>query len=547
MRRGAEGLLWLAFAALLTAPSWVRGQLLGHPDVDVWNHAWGLWWWADSLRQGVLPWQTDLLSHPGGGVLWFADPLGALVALPVTLVAGPAVAWNLLLIGRIAWAGFHARRFAAVLGSPGPHTWVAGVGFATSPYLLAELHNGISEVCAVGWVPLVLTEWLLAVRGGGARAWVRAGCGLGLTAWATPYYALALLLLLVPATLVVLRGAGARWRAAVPGILVAGVLCAGAVGVWRAALSDPSAVIQREESGESSLLRHNAVDVREPFLPGPFRSVDFAAEYGGEQFRHTTALRMTVLLLVVAAAWRRPRSVLPWVALMLLAVLLGLGTRPFFGGRYVGAEGARLPFGWLVDALPGLAITHPARLAVAAHAIAAALAADALRDRGARAWLVLPILVAESLFYSPAPWPIAGSPSAVPSVYEKIAASDDRRGVLDLPAQVRRTMATSVYFWYQTSHRRPLPWWPNVRTDHNGDVALVRAFMPPPSAAGVRPRFLPLPGEVVSQLRERYGWVIVHSQLDRLTKSSGESARVLTAAFGEAEVHDDLLVWPIPP
>ncbi len=134
MRRAAgEWLAWFALAAVLAAPAWARGQLIGHPDVDVWNHAWGLWWWADSVANGELPWRTPLLAHPGGGVLWFADPLGALFSLPVTLLFGPAVAWNLLLITRIAWAGFHARRFAAVLGAPGPHTVVAGVAFAASP------------------------------------------------------------------------------------------------------------------------------------------------------------------------------------------------------------------------------------------------------------------------------------------------------------------------------------------------------------------------------------------------------------------------------
>ena len=547
MKRAAgEWLGWFGFAALLTAPAWTRGQLLGHPDVDVWNHVWGLWWWADSLARGSLPRHSALFAHPGGGTLWFADPLGALAVLPLTLAAGPVLAWNTLLLGRVAWAGFQARRFAATVGADGPHTLLAGVAFATSPYLLSELHNGISEVCAVGWVPLVLTEWLLAVRGGGVRGWLRAGLALGLTAWATPYYALGLGLLLVPATLLALRGSWAAWRAAVPGLVVAALLGAGVVGVWRAALAAPDAVIQRDEASESSLMRHNAVDLREPFLPGDFRSVDYAAEYGGEQFRHSVALRLSVILLVVVAAWRRPRAVLPWVALLLLALSLGLGTRPFLAGRYVGPEGLRLPFGWLVEVVPGLAITHPARLAVAAHAIAAALLADALRDRGRRAWVVLPFLLGETLAWSAAPWPLAGAPAAIPAVYREIAADPDPRGVLDLPAQVRRTMATSVYFWFQTAHGHPVPWWPNVRTDDNGDGAVVRTFIPPRAAAGSRPRFVPLDAAALARLRERYGWVVVHPDLDRLTQSSGESTRVLTLALGEPDARDGLLVWRLP-
>jgi hypothetical protein len=546
-RATLEWLGWFAFAAALLAPAWGRGDLVGHPDVDVWNHAWGLWWWAETLGRGELPWHTALLSHPGGGTLWFADPLGALAALPVTLLAGPAVAWNLLLVTRVAWAGFHARRFAGLLGVPGPHTVVAGVAFATSPYLLAELHNGISEVCATGWVPLVLAEWLRAAREGGARAWSRAGLVLGMTAWATPYYALALVILLLPATLFRLRGAVPAWRAALPGLLVAGLLGGGAVATWRAALSAPDAVIQRDETSESSLMRHNAVDLREPFLPGAFRSVDYAAEYGGEQFRHSVALGLVVLGLAAVAVVRRPRALLPWLALLLAAVVLGLGSRPFFAGRYVAGESVHLPFGWLVSRIPGLAITHPARLAVVAHAVAAALAADALRDRGRAAWALLPLLLVERLLFSATPWPVSGSPSTVPPIYTEIAASSDPRGVLDLPAQVRRTMATSAYFWYQTVHGRPLPWWPNVRTDDNGDRVAVRAFIPPRASAGMRPRFDALSPEALAHLCRHYGWVIVHPAFDRLTQAAGESTRVLAEAWGAPEEVDGLRVWRVPP
>lgn len=545
-RAAAEWLAWFAAAALLTLPAWGQGGLIGHPDVDVWNHAWGLWWWADQLASGVLPWRSGLFSHPGGGVLWFADPVGALALLPITLTLGPAVAWNALLLARVAWAGLHARRFAAVLGVDGPHTVLAGAAFATTPYLMGELHNGISEVCAVGWVPLVLTEWLLAVRAGNMRAWLRFGLALGLTAWATPYYALGLGLVVAPATLVAYWRRWMDLRLALPGAVLALALGGASVAVWRSALSAPGAVIERDESSETSLMRHNAVDLREPFLPATFRSVDYAAEYGGEQFRHSIALRLGVILLVGLAAWRRPRAVLPWVALLCFALSLGLGSRPFMGGRYVGPDWLRLPFGWLVDALPGLAITHPARLAVAAHAIAAALVADALRDRGRRAWVILPFLVGEGLVFSATRWPIASSPAAIPAVYDEIAASPDPRGVLDLPSQVRRTMATSVYFWFQTRHGHPVPWWPNVRTETNGDLALVRAFVPPRAAAGSRPRLAPLAPDTLEHLRRHYGWVVVHPELDRFTQTAGEPARVLGEALGAPERRDGVLLWRVP-
>ena len=130
-------------------------------------------------------------------------------------------------------------------------------------------------------------------------------------------------------------------------------------------------------------------------------------------------------------------------------------------------------------------------------------------------------------------------------MYEAIAASNDPRGILDLPPQVRRTMATSRYFWFQTVHHHPVPWWPNVRTDENGDVATMKAFLPPRASVGVRPRFEALSVERIAHLRASYGWIVVHTDLDTLTQGAGESSRILTEAFGEPAVEGAERVWTI--
>ena len=113
------GLVYLAFAVFLTLP--VIGQLgsalLGDPRIDVWNHAWGYWFVADALSKGRLPYDTPLVGGPDGGLLYFIDTPGALVGLPLTLLFGPAAAYNLVLIGRIALAGFAAHQLAAELGA----------------------------------------------------------------------------------------------------------------------------------------------------------------------------------------------------------------------------------------------------------------------------------------------------------------------------------------------------------------------------------------------------------------------------------------------
>jgi hypothetical protein len=160
--------------------------------------------------------------------------------------------------------------------------------------------------------------------------------------------------------------------------------------------------------------------------------------------------------------------------------------------------------------------------------------------------VVAPFLVAEGLFASAAPWPVPAAPASIPAVYAEIAASPDPRGVLDLPPQVRRTMATSVYFWFQTAHHHPVPWWPNVRAEDNADAATMRAFAPAAAALGGRARFASLSAATVAHVRATYGWIVVHPSLDRMTQGAGESTRVLTEAFGAPVEAGDTRVWTLP-
>ena len=48
-RWGLRTLLWLAVAMVVTWPASLSpaSTLIGHPDVDVWNHAWGFWYVAE--------------------------------------------------------------------------------------------------------------------------------------------------------------------------------------------------------------------------------------------------------------------------------------------------------------------------------------------------------------------------------------------------------------------------------------------------------------------------------------------------------------------
>ena len=101
------------------------GSLVGHPEIDVWNHAWGYFYVAHQLGEGSLL-STHLAGGPEGGLLWFIDTPGALVSLPITWVLGPAVAYNLTLVVRVALAGVAASLLARELGADRRGGLVAG-------------------------------------------------------------------------------------------------------------------------------------------------------------------------------------------------------------------------------------------------------------------------------------------------------------------------------------------------------------------------------------------------------------------------------------
>ena len=103
MKRGA--LLAIGLALLVVGPALRPDVLLGHENLDNWSHAWGMHWFASSLASGNLPWEVTGAAYPSSRVLWYVDPMGALLASPLQLIS-PAAAYNGLAFFQIAVAAF---------------------------------------------------------------------------------------------------------------------------------------------------------------------------------------------------------------------------------------------------------------------------------------------------------------------------------------------------------------------------------------------------------------------------------------------------------
>lgn len=545
----------VATAPLILSPS---SRLIGHPGVDVWNHAWGPWWYWHSLSSGRLPYLTDLLMAPDGGVLWFIDPVGALLATPAVPVLGAVLTWNLLILANVVLASWAVRRLAMAMGASRPASWVASAVMACSPYLISEVHNGISEAVGIGWPLIALLAFWRALHQERLRAWVVAGLALGVAGVASYYYGLAAGI--VAAGWYVLIQPRS-WRARLLGGAVAAVVaCLFLVPAGlaiRHSLTDPAAIIARaslDETGRAYLVAHNAVDPRSFLWPGDFQSVDLAAR--GEAFRHSAYLGLVALGLALAS--RR------WRVLTAAAVVGVLALGPWLwwdGGWVTLASGGQVPLPTRVldMVLPGVATTHFQRLCVPLLATVAALAAVGA-SRLPR-WAV-PITVlavaADGLLLGPSPWPIARAPALDLEAHRAIATRPaDQEGerridaVLDLPVELGATMGASRYLFYQSASARPIPNRVDPRFDtstlarHPVYIALSAPSVErEPHASILRQRVSELePVLYIADLRDSgIQWIVLHTEL-----CDPEEARVLQDQlelwFGAPERFGPHLLW----
>ena len=554
---GAAGHMFIGL--LVTMPMLVRPfELLGNGDVDVWNHAWGPWWWATELSQGNLPWQTGYLHWPDGGVLWFIDPVLAAAGAPLVGTLGIAGTWNIVMLGYVIFASWAARRFALSLGAGAWSSWVASAAFAASAWMTCELHNGISEAANIGFVALALSWIEDASRKGTFRHWALAGVGVGLAAVASPYLGLGTGLAALVRGLPHIKHA---WLGAVTAVMVA----APSTLTMRAQLESAQAIVKHPDSMNDQLAAHNAVDPRTFVQPFGFRSVDLSAE----GFEHSMYLGLLALFLAAVAirrrdrtqhamtTWQRPE--LWWAAAGLLCALISLGPYLFFNGSWVEVghgQRLRLPWGSVQQLVPGLAVTHPLRLAVPLLAVVAGLAAVGLQRvvRGPVALVGVFLVLLDGLVLSGTTWPLPTAAIDYPAIYSRMVKQPDeslRWGILDLPTDAGQTMGTSRYLVWQAAHGRPIPYGPDARASTN---ALIHSppFRKLAALSSRRPdeqRRLNLggndPGSAHPNGLRSQGirWIVVHRQID--PEAAERTITTLESDLGPGVEVQDAVMWDL--
>lgn len=550
------GGLWLGLvcAAVVLWPHWLRPwrALVGHPNLDGWSHAWGMHWFVSRLFTGHIPWEVEVASWPERRVLWYVDPLGALLTAPLQLLH-PALAYNTLLFAQLTLLGWAGWGFARALGGRG---WLAGVALATTPLLQTELWNGVTE--AVWLAPVALTGWLAARR----SRWT--GLAVGLAGLATPYHGLGAALLCAVLTLMggTAEGraqsgrpvAGARERVwdLTRAALLAVVLALPQALLLKASVNSVEAFVNRplwDELNEPSL-RTNAVDPLALIRPGDFWSRATVDQPLSSPWKHTPYLGLGLLVLLLPGLWRRPR--LSPLLLPLAAAVVGcLGfflwheeawVRTAQGGLY------KLPLAYFAEATR-LSLVHHLRLVGMGLVVLAGLA-----DVGAGRWaaLLAPLIALEHLLWAPNCWPLPGAPAELPAVHEALPA--DGRAVVDLPADSGNGNRTNRFLYWQALHGRPVPWnnkvgSMGVASDNQALrhwVVLGRMEPVPDTDPNAPRRDADLESAVAELGREGFGWVVLHPELLARGDMRQAHEELLTRLLGPPQELGGQPVWEIP-
>jgi hypothetical protein len=513
-------------------------RVLGAPGSDNYGHVWLSWICRGALLDsGMLPFglTTDRLWWPDGGSLHASDPLGCLIGLPLQLLVGPVVTYNVLVLAYL-WFGAMAMFELARRATGNAHAaFVGGLAFGFSPFVLAEANNGASELLTVGWLPVLV---LLLARVASKPGWsgivpaAAVMCVLALHTW---YYGiLACLILATHGVFPLDLGGGAPQRMRVRLRKHAMVLAVFALGIA------PFLLIFMDSMSATDALVYGGTRHKFHSLLHPYGSVDptallnpFAASFQVNSFCLPSYLGGASLLFALVGLAARPRVRRFWVVIGLLSLVFALGPVLVVDAQHVavGTHPVWLPFALLGKLVPPLASLHfPRRLlvgAILASCFLSAVGVSVLLTAVPRGWrlptvgLCVALLAADLFIPRNAPVPIPTAPTTVAPVYERLASLPDSGAVLVAPVlpEVRHL---ELLYW-QTVHGRALqvgmPWVevePRFSSVPMRELLLVR-WLAPADSADATEGFVPRPPEPslrsdVSQLTDLgFTHLVVHS------------------------------------
>ncbi len=546
-------LLALVSAVLFTWPLAIRPlAIYGHPHGETDNHLW-MFWRAGQQLAGRGP----VANLPEGLALPLMDPINLPLALPGFLV-DPALGYAGLVLGNVL-LGMLAGYFLARQFVDPPAARVAMIAIGCSPFLAGVMEFGITESWPV-WALAAHLGFLFRYARGEGSGWrdaLAAGLCLGafaLSGWYHAFFAVLVELVLAPWLIWRHR----RWW----GVLAQGALAALLVlpallrflairELWAGRWHLPGSV-PRAHLDHWRWLRNYGTDLLNLVLP----SVEPAP------ISLSVYLGLLVTLLALLGWWTRRRELSPLLLASLALLALALGHWIRVGGEVWSVAGHPVPgpARLLVQAFPPLVgLSHWHRAVGPATVLLGLLAAVGaqrlIAGRSWRAWLLVSLLLAESIFLGQTRWPRSMYTAELPPIYAQLGSDG---AVLELPFDNGRvpfsqTPARLLNRW-QVFHGRP------VAENYEGRdavLALNRLAAVADRRCGVPPTRPPhelpppdmldatpleddrvLAGEVAGLVEAGFGYVVLHRDRARTPERAQDLLeRALGAPFvqrGEA-------------
>ena len=365
----------LAFACLLSAVAFgalvgsavllhPRSAAVGHnPSSDYQIMTWSLAWWPWAIRHGVDPTYTHLLWAPGGfSTLWMTTiPTASLLAVPITLTAGPLAAFNLLMILATVLATAAGYLLCRELTGRNAPSVLGGLIFGLSPYMLGHSLSQHLNLVLVFPLPLLVllvvrhargrTSSTRLVSGFAASLIVLLGASLELFVDFT-------VLAVVVFTIAIAAGGSQRRAFLRIASLVGtgyGICLPILLPIGLVALSQPHAPLRSSPSDYATDLLNILVPTSTLAIGAVHSTREVSRHFVGNIGERDGYLGLPLLVVSAAAvrlAWRRGAWILG--AAMLAALLLSLGPYLTVAGRpivHFPVSLASLPL--LRDALPG--------------------------------------------------------------------------------------------------------------------------------------------------------------------------------------------------
>ncbi|HTZ93760.1 MAG TPA: hypothetical protein VMB74_15315 [Streptosporangiaceae bacterium] len=452
-----EILVLLIFLAVGIAATWPRASLLNGRlplSSDQSQDVWSLWWVARQVVHLHNPWYTSYLAAPVGVQLGYdtLSPLLGLLMAPVTLLLGPSVSYNLLVVAAPGVAAYAMYRAARLWLPSMTGAIAAGAFFGFSAMLTSQDWSHMHTAFGCVFLPLTLETAARLRRdptlGRGILAGVVAGAALLVDQESAVLVAVVAAAVLVP------------WLVRRPGFQALKALAAGAMACVVVASPQLLAMIAAGGKGGPELppagnYIQDAAQFPSLFSPSPqlghYGLAWLAAGYSAHNDVEMTATFGVVLsalaILGLIVSWRRSAA---WklAVLWLGSAAVALGPTLYVGGHdYVPLSqtwrGIRvsllMPYTWLVR-LPVLASFREADrwalLGLVGAALLAGAAVDWLRQRAWPAVIVVALLAAPEAGWA-GPATLTTVPTSMPALDAPIAADHSGSVVIDIPYVVR--------------------------------------------------------------------------------------------------------------